>query len=141
MSTIRKQEAKALSHDFDTAATAVSKFLIDHYGDLTAKEIEKIRSLRWTLFDLAEEVTQRAIGVVLDGLTGDLKTIQDATAKATGAVKRLKDVGKVIAIASTLIDLAIAVSSQNIDGIVEAVGDLADLTKKEKPAAAAAAEA
>ncbi len=133
MSTIKKQDAKVLSGNFDAAATAVSNYLIANYADLSAKEIERIRSLRWTLFDLAEEMTQRAIGVVLDGLEGDLKAITSATEKATAAVKKLKDVGKVVAITSTLIDLAMSVTSGNIGGIADAIGKLADLVKKEEP--------
>src|SRR6218665_82086 len=134
MSKITKQSAKELSRDFDAAATAVSNFLVENYGTLSAKEIETIRSLRWTLFDLAEEITQRSIGVILNDIQADLSVIKDATVRAKKAVKALNNVGRTIAIASSLIDLAMAVSTGNVSAIAKSIADLAGLSKKEKSA-------
>ena len=127
MSKINSNEAKDLSLDFDQAATAVGHYLAKNYGKLKPEEIDEIRSLRWTLFDLAEELTQRAIGVNLAKLEGGLPVIRDATASAAKAVAKLKAVGTVVSIVSGLIDLAMAVSTGNVGGIAKSVGSLAKL--------------
>lgn len=134
MSKINTIEARDLSLEFDKAATALGKYLGDNYAQLTPKEISGIRSLRWTLLDLAEEITQRAIGVNLSNLEGGLPLIRRATAKASKALAKLKLVGTVISVASSLIDLALAVSSGNLEGIAKSVEILAKAVDSEKTA-------
>lgn len=134
MSKISPKDATDLSLDFDMAATSVGQYLAKNYGKLQPAEIESLRSLRWTLFDLAEELTQRAIGVNLTKLEGGLPVIREAAATATKAVKKLKAVGTVISIVSVLIDLVMSVSTGNAGGIAKNVGSLAKLVDGEKKA-------
>ncbi len=70
-------------------------------------------------FELLVGLHRGGDSLTLDDLQGTLQSIQDATAKATTAINRIKLVDKVLRIASAAAGLGAAI----VSGHPEAIGD------------------
>jgi hypothetical protein len=125
-SKITKPDAALLSQSLDEAATLIGQYLAKNFNDLSTAQRKKVRDLRWTLFDLAEEAEQRAIGTKLDEIDEGMDAITASINKAKKTLKVIQNVGNTVALISSLIDLALAINSASPSSIVKGIQGIAE---------------
>jgi len=119
MGKLTADQARDLASAFHNMSVAVGNFRFDNWDDLKKSDRASLESVQWTLLNYSSDFTATAISLTLDDLQGTLQSIQDATAKATTAINRIKLVDKVLRIASAAAGLGAAI----VSGHPEAIGD------------------
>ncbi len=119
MGKLTADQARDLASAFHDMSVAVGNFRFGNWDDLKKPERASLESVQWTLLNYSSDFTATAISLTLDDLQGTLQSIQDATAKATTAINRIKLVDKVLRIASAAAGLGAAI----VSGHPEAIGD------------------
>ena len=118
MGKLTADQARDLASAFHDMSVAVGNFRFDNWDDLKKSDRALLESVQWTLLNYSSDFTATAISLTLDDLQGTLQSIQDATAKATTAINRIKLVDKVLRIASAAAGLGAAI----VSGHPEAIG-------------------
>jgi len=119
MGKLTADQARDLASAFHDMSVAVGNFRFGNWDDLKKSDRALLESVQWTLLNYSSDFTATAISLTLDDLQGTLQSIQDATAKATTAINRIKLVDKVLRIASAAAGLGAAI----VSGHPEAIGD------------------
>ena len=119
MGKLTADQARDLASAFHDMSVAVGNFRFGNWDYLKKPERASLESVQWTLLNYSSDFTATAISLTLDDLQGTLQSIQDATAKATTAINRIKLVDKVLRIASAAAGLGAAI----VSGHPEAIGD------------------
>ena len=119
MGKLTADQARDLASAFHDMSVAVGNFRFGNWDDLKKSDRASLESVQWTLLNYSSDFTATAISLTLDDLQGTLQSIQDATAKATTAINRIKLVDKVLRIASAAAGLGAAI----VSGHPEAIGD------------------
>ncbi len=119
MGKLTADQARDLASAFHDMSVAVGNFRFDNWDDLKKSDRASLESVQWTLLNYSSDFTATAISLTLHDLQGTLQSIQDATAKATTAINRIKLVDKVLRIASAAAGLGAAI----VSGHPEAIGD------------------
>lgn len=126
MATINKAGAQELGVSLHDAANLVGGYLVANFNVLTSAQRAKVRDSQWTLFDLAEEAEQRAIGTRLTIIEGGLETIKEGIDRAKEALKTIRNVGNTVVLVSSIIDLALALNSASPQGILKGLQGISE---------------
>ena len=73
----------------------------------------------WSILNASSDMVTKAVGLALDESDPAAKRVQGATASALKAVKTLKDISKVIGVATATVGLAAAVISKDPGAIAK----------------------
>src|SRR6266478_1352294 len=105
MGKISSDDALDLAKLFKESAQAIGKYQLDNWDDMTTSQRLSLTDEEYTLLDHSQNLVTYAVGVILDDLQASLDKIKKATADANRAVETIKDIKKVLAIASALVTL------------------------------------
>jgi hypothetical protein len=112
-------DALALSKSFRDLSVAIGDFRFanwDALGDAIRKLLE---NEEWSILNASSDMVTKAVGLALDESDPAAKKVQGATASALKAVKTLKDISKVIGVATATVGLAAAVISKDPGAIAK----------------------
>jgi hypothetical protein len=125
MTQLNKQQAESLAGAFLDMAKAVDDYAWEHRAALSGEEKAALDALRKCLADACEDMTAKAIALALDDLQPVVARIGRVSERAHEAVRRMKETGQVIRIASSVVALGAAVAAADVAGIGSAVENLA----------------
>ena len=119
-------EAGQLADLFNDLSQAIDDFrLSDLVPPLTTNEMSRLKDEAQAMEDRAHYFTARAIGATLQSIQSDLANIKAITAQANQQLGVLKQVSKVISIATSALSLGTAIAAGNPASIVAAANALA----------------
>jgi len=100
---------------------AVGSFRNCFFNTLTPEQRDGLRSLTICLGDEVDHLTAVAIQLTLVDLRGTLTSLGEVTTGVNQAVAHLTNVGKVVTVATSLVDLGAAIASANPGAVLSAV--------------------
>jgi hypothetical protein len=121
---VTRDQARALARSFLDLAHQLGAYRFDRWGELTPAQRQAIEGAEWTLLNHSSDYTTQAVGLALDDLEADLKTVADATAAAADAIAKLGELRKVLKLAAGAVVLGGAIASQNPGAILGAAKEL-----------------
>jgi hypothetical protein len=122
------QDALDVAAIFREAAKAVGDYLYEEWNDLSPADINRLRPMYVTLMNVATDLATHAVGIVIDEGQVSLAELSGAAKEATDAFQNIADAKKAIVITTALIDLAVAIPTENIETIVAAFQNLQKVT-------------
>ena len=112
-------DALALSKSFRDLSVAIGDFRFAHWDALGETNRKLLEDEEWSILNAASDMVTKAVGLALDESDPAAKKVQGATASALKAVKTLKDISKVIGVATATVGLAAAVISKDPGAIAK----------------------
>lgn len=112
-------DALALSKSFRDLSVAIGDFRFANWDALGDANRKLLENEEWSILNASSDMVTKAVGLGLDESDPAAKKVQGATASALKAVKTLKDISKVIGIATATVGLAAAVISKDPGAIAK----------------------
>jgi hypothetical protein len=112
-------DALALSKSFRDLSVAIGDFRFANWDALGEANRKLLENEEWSILNASSDMVTKAVGLALDESDPAAKKVQGATASALKAVKTLKDISKVIGIATATVGLAAAVISKDPGAIAK----------------------
>lgn len=112
-------DALALSKSFRDLSVAIGDFRFANWDALGEANRKLLEDEEWSVLNASSDMVTKAVGLNLDESDPAAKKVQGATASALKAVKTLKDISKVIGIATATVGLAAAVISKDPGAIAK----------------------
>lgn len=113
MPPLTSDDALALSKSFRDLSAAVTDYRLRNSSTLSEADRKALEEKEWNLLNASSDMVTKAVGLILDESEASAKKVQGAAAAAEKAVKTLKEVRKVITIASAAVGLAAAIASKD----------------------------
>lgn len=131
---ISKDQARDIAKEFLDLSHELGTYRFANWANLTPSQRRQIEDAEWDLLNYSGSFVTTAVGIALDDMDNDLKTISQATSRAKKAVATIKTVKSVINVATAIVVLGGAIASQNPTTILsaagEALGAVQEATKK-----------
>ena len=112
-------DALSLSKSFRDLSVAIGDFRFAHWDALGEANRKLLEDEEWSVLNASSDMVTKAVGLNLDESDPAAKKVQGATASALKAVKTLKDISKVIGVATATVGLAAAVISKDPGAIAK----------------------
>ncbi len=112
-------DALSLSKSFRDLSVAIGDFRFAHWDALSEADRKMLEDEEWSILNASSDMVTKAVGLALDESDPAAKKVQGATAAALKAVKTLKDISKVIGVATATVGLAAAVISKDPGAIAK----------------------
>lgn len=112
-------DALALSKSFRDLSVAIGDFRFANWDALGDANRKLLENEEWSILNASSDMVTKAVGLNLDESDPAAKKVQGATASALKAVKTLKDIAKVIGVATATVGLAAAVISKDPGAIAK----------------------
>jgi len=112
-------DALALSKSFRDLSVAIGDFRFANWDALGEANRKLLEDEEWSVLNASSDMVTKAVGLNLDESDPAAKKVQGATASALKAVKTLKDISKVIGVATATVGLAAAVISKDPGAIAK----------------------
>ena len=112
-------DALALSKSFRDLSVAIGDFRFANWDALGEANRKLLEDEEWSILNASSDMVTKAVGLGLDESDPAAKKVQGATASALKAVKTLKDISKVIGVATATVGLAAAVISKDPGAIAK----------------------
>ena len=112
-------DALSLSKSFRDLSVAIGDFRFANWDALGDANRKLLENEEWSILNASSDMVTKAVGLALDESDPAAKKVQGATASALKAVKTLKDISKVIGIATATVGLAAAVISKDPGAIAK----------------------
>ena len=112
-------DALSLSKSFRDLSVAIGDFRFAHWDALSEADRKMLEDEEWSILNASSDMVTKAVGLALDESDPAAKKVQGATATALKAVKTLKDISKVIGVATATVGLAAAVISKDPGAIAK----------------------
>jgi hypothetical protein len=122
MAKLTADQAFALAQSFHDLSVELGNYRFRVHQDLTPAQRRRLEDQQFDLLNASTQFNALSISITLDDLQETLDDIGAATADMNKAIKRIKDVQKVIAIATAAVTLGGAIISMNPGAIAEALG-------------------
>ena len=116
---LSSDDAFALSKAFRDLSVAVGDIRMARWASLTPDTRRALEDEEWSLLNASSDMVTKAVGLTLDETDPTGQKIQAATTAAAKAVKTLKEVGKVINVATAAVALAAAIVSKDPGAIAK----------------------
>jgi hypothetical protein len=112
-------DALSLSKSFRDLSVAIGDFRFAHWDALGEANRQLLEDEEWSILNASSDMVTKAVGLALDESDPAAQKVQGATATALKAVKTLKDISKVIGVATATVGLAAAVISKDPGAIAK----------------------
>jgi hypothetical protein len=112
-------DALSLSKSFRDLSVAIGDFRFAHWDALGEANRQLLEDEEWSILNASSDMVTKAVGLALDESDPAAQNVQGATASALKAVKTLKDISKVIGVATATVGLAAAVISKDPGAIAK----------------------
>ena len=112
-------DALRLSKSFRDLSVAIGDYRFAHWDALSEADRKMLEDEEWSILNASSDMVTKAVGLALDESDPAAKKVQGATATALKAVKTLKDISKVIGVATATVGLAAAVISKDPGAIAK----------------------
>lgn len=129
MPKLTSDQAFVLAQAFHDLSVEIGNYRFRVHQDLTPAKRRQLEDLQFDVLNTSTQFNALSISLALDNLQDTLDDISAATEKMNKAIKRLKDVQKVIAIATAAVTLGGAIISMNLSAIASALGGVAAAVK------------
>jgi hypothetical protein len=112
-------DAFKLSKSFHDLSVAIGEYRFANWNALSEGNRKTLEDEEWSLLNASSDMITKAVGLALDESDPAAQKVQAATAAAQKAVKTLKEVGKVITIATAAVGLGAAIVSKDPGAIAK----------------------
>jgi len=119
MPPLTSDDALALSKSYRDLSVAIGDFRFKNWNTLSEADRKALEEKEWALLNASSDMVTRGVGLTLDEAEAAAKKVQGAAATAEKAVKTLKEVRKVITIATAAVGLAAAIASKDPGAIAK----------------------
>ncbi len=119
MPPLTSDDALALSKSYRDLSVAIGDFRFKNWNTLSEGDRKALEEKEWALLNASSDMVTKAVGLTLDESEAAAKKVQGAAATAEKAVKTLKEVRKVITIATAAVGLAAAIASKDPGAIAK----------------------
>ena len=112
-------DAFQLSKSFHDLSVAIGQYRFGNWETLSENDRRTLEDEEWSLLNASSDMLTKAVGLSLDETDPNGQKVQAATNAATKAVKTLKQVGKVINVATAAVGLAAAIVAKDPGAIAK----------------------
>jgi len=129
MPKLTSDQAFVLAQAFHDLSVEIGNFRFRVHQDLTPAQRQRLQDQQFDVLNTSSQLNALSISLALDDLQETLDDISAATTRMNKAIKKLKDIQKVIAIATAAVTLGGAIISMNPGAITAALGGVATAVK------------
>jgi hypothetical protein len=112
-------DAFNLSKSFHDLSVSIGEYRFANWNTLSDDNRRTLEDEEWSLLNASSDMVTKAVGLTLDETDPTGQKVQAATTAAAKAVKTLKEVGKVIHVATAAVALAAAIVSKDPGAIAK----------------------
>jgi len=121
MPQLTSDQAFALAQQFHDLAVAIGNFRFANFDDLSSAQRKRLEDLQFDVLNDSTKFNAISIDLSLNELQSTLADINASTDRMKDAITNLKNIGKVINIATAAVTLGAAIVSMNPGAIASAV--------------------
>jgi hypothetical protein len=125
MPTLTSDQVFKLAQAFHDLAIVIGNYRFDNWDDLTPAERKQLEDLQFDVLNDSTKFNALSISIELDNLQSTLDRIDNTTARMKESIQHIKDVGRIINIATAAVTLGAAIVSGNPQAIAQAVAGAA----------------
>jgi hypothetical protein len=129
MPKLTSDQAFALAQSYHDLSVELGNYRFRVHHELTPAQRRRLQDLQFDLLNTSTQFNALSISLALDDLQQTLDDIGAATDRMNKAIKKLKDIQKVIAIATAAVTLGGAIISMNPGAIADALGGVVTAVK------------
>jgi hypothetical protein len=129
--TLSSAQMQAMAQSFHDIATAISQVRLDSLSNgssLDDPHIVQLQGLVFSLLDKSSSFALQSANITLNQADKAVAEISTATKAANKALDKLKNIDKAINIGSSVIILAVAISTRDLGQIASAAGNVITAT-------------
>jgi hypothetical protein len=125
MPELTSDQAFILAQQFHDLSVVIGNYRFDNWDGLSPDERKTLEDLQFDVLNDSSKFNGMSISLELEDLQGTLDDLGKATDSMQQAIKNLKNIGKVINIATAAVTLGAAIVSMNPSAIGSALSGAA----------------
>ena len=127
MAKLTSKQGYELANNFLALAQLIGDYRIKNYNSLTKNQNIKLRQLHKRTLDYSDDLYTMSATLIMDDAEKSLSKLDSITKKIKKSYKSLKDVQKVIDIATRVVTLGASIFSLNPQAIIDSIGNLKEV--------------
>ncbi len=129
MANLTSIQANELSNDFLGLGQAIGDFRYNNWNELSQPQNQQLSNLQWSILNYGEDVLALSTVLVMDDVQTSLDKINNITVEIKSTIQQLKNIQKVINVASAIVTFGGAVISKSPSSIGTALQGIVDSWK------------
>lgn len=117
-------QAMQLAVEFHDLSTSVANARFNHWSSLLPDQRSDLEDIQWTLMNYSSDFATISMIATLASLPAVLNNIQNATQQANNSLQTIRDLTKIINIASAAAVLGAAIASDNPNAVMQSANSL-----------------
>lgn len=113
MAKLTSAQANALANDFLGLAQAIGDYRFENWNTISKSQNQQLGELQWSILNYGEDILALSTVLVMDDVKASLDQIDNITLEIKSTIQQLKNVQKVINVASAIITFGGAVISKD----------------------------
>ncbi len=127
MAKLTAQQANILANNFLGLAQAIGDYRYENWATLSKGDNQKLGTLQRAILNYGEDVLALSTVLVMNDVADSLNRVNDITAQIKSTIQKLKNIQKVINVATAIVSFGAAIISKDpqtisttLDGIFDA---------------------
>ncbi len=129
MSTLTAAQAAELSKNFLGLAQAIGNYRFSNWKKLSREENQELAGKQWSTLNAGEDMLAMSTTLLINDASSTIKQLAAITAEVDKTIEKIKNVQKVIDIATAIIELAAVIIAKQPLAIPGAVNHLVNALK------------
>lgn len=127
MAKLTAQQASSLANNFLGLAQSIGDFRYDNWTTLSKSDNQKLGALQRSILNYGEDVLALSTVLVMNDVADSLTRVNDITAQIKSTIQKLKNIQKVINVATAIVSFGAAIITKDpqaintsLDGVFDA---------------------
>jgi hypothetical protein len=127
MAKLTAQQANILANNFLGLAQAIGDYRYENWATLSKGDNQKLGTLQRAILNYGEDVLALSTVLVMNDVADSLNRVNDITAQIKSTIQKLKNIQKVINVATAIVSFGAAIISKDpqtisttLDGVFDA---------------------
>lgn len=130
MAKLNAQQASILANNFLGLGQAIGDYRYENWTTLSKADNQNLGGLQWSILNYGEDVLALSTVLVMNDVADSLNRVNDITTQIKSTIQKLKNIQKVISVATAIVTFGAAVISKNPQTIGTTLDGLFDSWKQ-----------
>ncbi|MEP6626712.1 MAG: hypothetical protein ABJA32_01965 [Ginsengibacter sp.] len=113
MPKLTAQQASILANNFLGLGQAIGDYRYENWTTLSKADNQNLGGLQWSILNYGEDVLALSTVLVMNDVADSLNRVNDITTQIKSTIQKLKNIQKVISVATAIVTFGAAVISKN----------------------------
>ncbi|HXS55893.1 MAG TPA: hypothetical protein VN726_07195 [Hanamia sp.] len=130
MAKLTAQQANILANNFLGLAQAIGDYRYENWATLSKGDNQKLGTLQRAILNYGEDVLALSTVLVMNDVADSLNRVNDITAQIKSTIQKLKNIQKVINVATAIVSFGAAIISKDPQTISTTLDSVFDAWKQ-----------